>query len=132
MYTEENVNTPTQNATSRIRYEIEDAFIRIGIPSNLKGWDYTVSAITMVVVDRNVIHSITAGMYRALAEIYNTSHTCVERGICHLIETAYERGNQSELEKCVGYANPKTGKLANSEFISNFAKHIWYKIYGYN
>ena len=67
---EENI---PQNAPSRIRYEIETALIRIGVPSNIKGWDYTVSAICMVVQDRNAIHTVTYGMYRDIAAAYGTS-----------------------------------------------------------
>lgn len=127
---EEKVNdTPSVN---KIRYEIEAAFIQIGIPNSLIGYMYTVDAISMVVLDRNAINSITLGIYGDLAARHNTSRSRVERAIRHLIETAYERGDTEKLEEYVGYPNAKSGKLANGEFIANFARTIWYKIYGYN
>ena len=112
-----------------IQYEIETALIAIGVPSSLIGFQYVVDAIGMVVKDRNAIHSITDGIYGDIAVKYNTTITCVERRIRHLIEVAYQRGNVKKLEEYVGYPNTKSGKLANGEFISNFARTVWYKVY---
>ena len=113
-----------------IRYEIETTLIRIGVPSSLIGFRYVVDAITMVVMDRNVINFITNGIYGDIAAKYNTSNKCVERRIRHMIDMAYERANMEKLETYVGYPNARTGKLTNGEFISNFARTVWYKVYG--
>ena len=113
----------------RIRYEIESAFAKIGIPCSLIGYDYVIEAITRVVLDRKQIHSITEGLYGGIAREFNTTPCRVERGIRHLVESAYLRGNVDELERCIGYANGHTGKHTNGEFIANFARYIRYKFY---
>jgi two-component system response regulator (stage 0 sporulation protein A) len=116
--------------TKRIRYEIESAFIRIGVPSSLIGYEYAITATTMVVLDKKAINSITKGIYGDVAAEYDTTPSRVERAIRHLIEVAYDRGNVDEIEKIVGYACSKTGKLTNGEFISNLARHICRNVYG--
>ena len=129
---EEKVTTSSVPSVNKIRYEIEAAFSQIGVPSSLAGYPYIVDAISMVVLNRSVINSITHGIYGELAERYYSTPGRVERVIRHVIETAYLRGNAEKLEEYVGCSNPKSGKLANGEFIANFARAIWYKVYGYN
>jgi two-component system response regulator (stage 0 sporulation protein A) len=114
----------------RIRYEIEAALIRCGMPCNNKGYDYVVEAILKVVLDMNAIHNVTTVLYPDIAKAYNTTPPRVERAIRHEIEVVYERGDVSEIEKYVGTADRNIGKARNSEFIANFARYIRHKAYG--
>lgn len=112
----------------KIRYEIESALIRIGIPSRLIGYDYLVTAISKVIIDRGMVRAITRGIYGEIAAENGISVSRVERAIRRLIEVMYERCDIDELEKYVGRSDARTGKLTNGVFIANFARTIYYKV----
>ncbi len=59
-----------------------------GIRCNLKGFNYLREAITMVVKDERVIHSITRVLYPTIAQNHNDTPSRVERAIRHAIESA--------------------------------------------
>ena len=114
----------------QIRYEIELAMNRCGIPGNLIGYEYIIEAVYMAFKDRSTVYAITSVMYPGLAKTFNTTPSRVERAIRHAIESTYQRGNMDALEEYIGCSSSFKGKATNREFIVNLYRKIRHKIYG--
>ena len=97
----------------------------IGMPANIKGYQYVREAIILTIKDVSMINAVTKELYPAVAKRYNTTSSCVERSIRHAIEVAWERGDLDALQRFFGYtvSNSK-GKPTNSEFIAMIADHL--------
>ena len=58
------------------------AFLReMGVPANIRGYEYMTEAINMAAADRTVIHSLTKTLYPSIAEIFQTTPSRVERAM---------------------------------------------------
>jgi len=105
-------------ATERA-YAISAFFIKIGLYSNLKGFDYLIEAVEEVFKDSRMMHSLTKELYPKLAERFQTTIGGIERGIRNAIDIVCDRG------KLCGVANvyyggnfSKNERPTNGEFIS--------------
>ena len=65
---------------------------QLGIRSNIKGYNYIKTAITLAYNDSTILESVTKRLYPDIAKIYNTTASRVERAIRHAIETAWMNG----------------------------------------
>ena len=65
----------------------------LGMPSNIKGFQYITCAILMVYEDPNLIGQITKKLYPYISLKYNTSAAGVERNIRHSIDISWLRGD---------------------------------------
>ncbi len=104
---------------------ISNIFISIGIPPNIKGYNYLREGIKMAVTDPHVINNVTKGLYPVIAEKYLTSASKVERAIRHAIEVAWNRGRIDAINAIFGarvYIG--TEKPTNSEFIALVADKL--------
>ena len=99
-----------ENKVTRIMREI-------GIPANLKGYEYLRCAIIMVHDDRKCIEKVTKVLYPTIAKKYKTTNYRVERAIRHAIEVAFTHGDQEKLYKYCTCSCHK-GKPTNREFIA--------------
>ena len=91
----------------------------IGIPANIKGYQYIRDAIMFTVYEPELISAVTKQLYPKIAKKNNTSASRVERAIRHAIEVACVRGNEEALYRIFGYTvNGSKGKPTNSEFIA--------------
>ena len=95
---------------------------QIGIPANLKGYNYTRTAIMLAVEDFTLIDRMTKGLYPAVAEVHNTTPTRVERAIRHSVDAAWER---RALQNMFPH-----GKPINSELIATLADKIRLEVKG--
>ncbi len=97
----------------------------VGVPANIKGYQYLRDAIIMSINDTELINAVTKQLYPKVAQKHNTSPSRVERAIRHAIEVACVRGNEEELYRLFGYTvdNAK-GKPTNSEFIAMIADKL--------
>ncbi|MCL2081059.1 MAG: sporulation transcription factor Spo0A [Oscillospiraceae bacterium] len=97
----------------------------VGIPAHIKGYRYTREAIMTVIREPDIINCVTKQLYPAVAAVYNTTPSRVERAIRHAIEVAWDRGDVDTLNKIFGYtvSNDK-GKPTNSEFIAMIADRL--------
>ena len=97
----------------------------IGVPANIKGYQYIRDAIIYSVYEPELISAVTKQLYPKVAKKNNTSPSRVERAIRHAIEVACTRGNEELLYRLFGYtvSNSK-GKPTNSEFIAMIADKI--------
>ena len=104
---------------------IQRTLNQIGVPHNLKGYLYIVSAIEKCIEDRNKINHIVKGLYTEIAEENEDTVMRVERAMRHAIEVSWERGNTVVINKMFGYTiSNKKGKPTNSEFIAYLTDFI--------
>lgn len=104
---------------------ISNIFISIGIPPNIKGYNYLREGIKMAVVDPHVMNNVTKELYPVIAERYATTASKVERAIRHAIEVAWNRGRVEAINAIFGarvYIG--TEKPTNSEFIALVADKL--------
>ena len=114
----------------KLDYEITKLFIDIGIPANLKGYNYLKSAIIECVYNHHQIDYMTKELYPLIGMKYDCSGMSVERSMRTAIRVAVERGNEKTLDKLFGHTisiykdNP-----TNSEFISIIAEKLRLKLF---
>lgn len=140
-YTSKNVldviNTFLPNSQKRekemlkkIDYEITKLFIDIGIPANLKGYNYLKTAIIECIYNHHQIDFMTKELYPLIGLKYDCSGMSVERSMRTAIRVAVERGNEKTLDSLFGHTisiykdNP-----TNSEFISIIAEKLRLKLF---
>ena len=97
----------------------------VGVPANIKGYQYLRDAIIMSIRDTELINAVTKQLYPKVAQRHQTSASRVERAIRHAIEVACMRGNEEVLYHLFGYTvNNAKGKPTNSEFIAMIADKL--------
>lgn len=97
----------------------------VGVPANIKGYQYIRDAIIYTVYEQELISAVTKQLYPKVAKKNATSPSRVERAIRHAIEVACVRGNEEALYRLFGYTVSNTkGKPTNSEFIAMIADKI--------
>lgn len=97
----------------------------LGMPPHIKGYLYSIEAITMAVNDYSIMSSVTKEMYPTIAKTYDTTPSRVERAIRHATEVTWCKGNFEFQQEILGYViDPKKGKPTNSEFIAGVADRI--------
>ncbi len=108
-----------------IENKINRLFNDLGMPANLKGYEYLKEAIKMVLDDISSINSIYKSIYANIALTFNTTPARVERAIRNAIEATWDRGNHNLINsifeskvKCF-YMRP-----ANSDFIIMVVDYI--------
>lgn len=97
----------------------------LGIPANIRGYVFLRDAIQMVIEEIGLMGNLSKTLYPRIAERYDTTPNCVERGIRHAIEVAWNRGNIDLLNKLFGHTIDRDkGKLTNSGFIAILADKL--------
>ena len=120
--TEKNLNHRIDNT---IESDVTDIIRDIGIPANIKGYQYIREGIIMAVHDVNMLNYITKLLYPTIAKKYKTTSSSVERAIRHAIEVAWSRGQIDTINDLFGYTvNAGKGKPTNSEFIALIADKL--------
>ena len=104
------VDSPSSFAINMLR--------KIGTPSNLKGSTYLKQAIIMGIESRELLDSMTKGLYPAIAKKYDTNPACVERAIRHAIGKTWDKGDGSGFFSTMGFTKPKDAKPTNSAVIT--------------
>ena len=108
-----------------IEISVTNTIHSVGVPANIKGYQYLRDAIIMSIKDTELINAVTKQLYPKVANRHNTSPSRVERAIRHAIEVACIRGNEDELYNLFGYTvNNNKGKPTNSEFIAMIADKL--------
>lgn len=97
----------------------------LGVPSNIKGYDYLREAIVMVYNDPMCARSITKNLYPAIASKFDSTVIRVERVIRHAITISWMRGDINLIEELFGYSiNSEKDKPTNSEYIMTLADQL--------
>ncbi len=97
----------------------------LGIPSNIKGYQYIRDAINLVYDNPSLIGGITKELYPEIGKKYNATVTRVERAIRHAIEVSWNRGDWDSMEEIFGHSvDIDRAKPTNSEFIVTIADKL--------
>ena len=122
---EERVEGAEECGAETLDDQITNLFLTLGIPANIKGYQYLREAVRMVVENRDVINRITKELYPGVAKRFDTSASKVERAMRHAIEVAWSRGRLDAVNKMYGYkVFDVMDKPTNGEFISCVAEKI--------
>lgn len=110
---------------AKLRKQITEIMIDMGVPAHLKGYHYLRTAIIITKQDMEVVGSVTKLLYPEIARIYKTTEQKVERAIRNAIEVSWERGNVKTFEDLFGYS-VQSGQCrpTNSEYIAQIADRI--------
>lgn len=105
--------------------KVTEILHQIGIPAHIKGYQYLRQAIMMVVEEVEMLGSVTKVLYPAIAEVFETTPSRVERAIRHAIEVAWSRNSIEIIKQFFGYTiDMEKGKPTNSEFIAMMADRL--------
>ena len=106
-------------------YQIRQILLELGTPDHLVGHPYVVEAVLMAVENRYYINNITFGLYPQIAAKFDTTASRVERGIRHLIEVTWTRGDMDILCRYFGNTvSPDRGKPTNGEFLARLTNVV--------
>ena len=119
----------SESADCDIDYNLERRIVEVlkdlGVPTNLKGYDYLRDAIYMCVEDKTILRRVTGRLYPELAKRYDTTPVRVERAIRHAIEVAWDRGDWDVFKRYFGNTiSSSKARATNSEFISCVANQL--------
>lgn len=90
----------------------------LGVPSQIKGYQYLREGILMLYRSSEFIGGITRSLYPEIAKRYNTTASRVERAIRHAIEVSWNRGDYQMMNKLFGHSiDFDRSKPTNSEFL---------------
>lgn len=102
--------------------EITQVMLALGIPANIKGYQYLREGIRLSMDDMEMVNYITKMLYPSIAKRYNTTSSRVERSIRHAIDVAWNRGSIEHMDQIFGYpVYFQREKPTNSEFIALIA-----------
>ncbi len=90
-----------------------------GIPANMLGFSYIVTALELIALDPDYLNHITKGLYVDVAKKCSSTAARVERNIRHAIEIGFLKGDLEEIEKifhCSSYSDK--GAPTNSKFLA--------------
>ena len=108
-----------------LRQKVSVCLKRLGISPRLRGYRYLVEGILLVMRDISILDRCTSVLYPYLGKIFHSTPERVERCMRYSIETAFERGNLSDIEQVFGYTvDVSKGKPTNSQFMAMVADHL--------
>lgn len=99
---------------------IQKLLMQIGIPANMLGFSYIVTALELIALNPDYLNNITKGLYTDVAKKCSSTSARVERNIRHAIEIGFLKGNLEEIEKIFhssSYSNK--GAPTNSKFLAD-------------
>lgn len=106
-------------------HEVTQVLLELGIPTNVKGYQYVREGILIAIRDISMLHYITKCIYPSIALKYDATPGSVERAIRNAIEICFTRGGGDILYKTFGNAiDVDKGKVTNSEFIGVIADKL--------
>ena len=119
----------TKQAMIRDSAEIKelatDALYELKVPAHLKGFQYLLEAITLVVADMDLVNALSKVLYPVVAERFHTTPQRVAHAIRYAIAITWDLGDVDALFHWFGYTlNPCAGKTTNSEFIAMIADTV--------
>ena len=104
---------------------IDSVFLELGIPQNVKGYDYLMAAVLLATDEPELIRAITRELYPRVADFFNTTTSCVERSMRHALELAWGNSEPRTLFKLFGHtAGATKSKPTNSNFIATMANKL--------
>ncbi len=119
------VSVKHQQRRHQVEREVAHQLSTLGVPPHFKGYLYLQDAVTLVVLEPELLSAVTKELYPAVARMRNTSAHKVERAIRHAIESTWVRGNLAFIDRLFAYTvDAEKGKPTNSSFIARLADHV--------
>ena len=98
---------------------------RLGMPANLKGYQYVKQALLLCLKDNDYYLHTTSKLYPHLAKAFNTKESCIEKAIRNAIELSWCRGDVDEQDKIFGYTIDRNkGRPTNGEFFAQLINYL--------
>lgn len=111
----------SQDKISRVR----TFFSKIGLYSNLVGYDYLLEAVNGAVKDPASLKNLSVNVYPRIAEQHNTSAKCVERGIRNAIDVVVSRGRLTDVaNRDYGAYFGKYERMTNGRFLAFVVQNV--------
>jgi hypothetical protein len=111
--------------TSLLEKQVTSIIYELGIPLNIKGCSYLREAIIMTVNNPDIIYALTKELYPAVADIFDTTASRVDRGIRYAITVAWQRMDTDVMKE---YFSQRLSfsmtKPTNSEFIATISDRL--------
>lgn len=105
--------------------EARDVFLELGAPDHLVGHPYAVWALVLIHQDSHLLLNLSQELYPMVAETYKTTPSGVERGIRHLVDEIWIRGDEKVLQRYFGNTvSIHRGKPTNAEFLARLSNVI--------
>ena len=125
-----NSKIPPDDANDQIKIRIVELLKKLGVPSNIKGYNYLIVAIMQMLKNPEEASKMTKVLYPAIAKEFNTTPSRVGRSIRHAIETSFAYAfcfNRDLINDIFGCAwNSNKEKPTNSQFIVAVTEFIRY------
>lgn len=119
------VDTAPPSDEARIRTAVRRILIKIGCPCNLKGYDFLVDAVSIVVANPKAIRNIVKGLYTDIGRPFGDNASRVERCIRGTIEAAFNNVTDDYLYELFGNTvSAEKGRPTTSQFISLVANEV--------
>ncbi len=107
-----------KKVSHEIQMRVTDLLHTLGVPSQIKGYQYLREGILMLYQSTGLIGGITKEVYPEIAIRYNTTASRVERAIRHAIEVSWNRADYNTMNKIFGHSiDYDRAKPTNSEFM---------------
>ena len=104
--------------------KISKALKELGIPANIKGYQYIRCAVELAIEDAKYMRR-TTDLYCEVGKMFNDKYPNVERAIRHAIEMSWNRANVEFVNELFGYTvDANKGKPTNGEFIATVVDYI--------
>lgn len=117
--------TSTPNQQAILENEVTKLLHQLGMPANVKGYNYLRCAILIAYKNPDISGQVTKFLYPEVARTFHTTSTRVERAMRHAIIIAWTRGNPMVIEEIfkntIAYNKDKP---TNSEFIALLADRL--------
>lgn len=109
---------------------VDSAFLVLGIPQNVRGYDYLMAAVLFATDEPEVVQAMTKKLYPRIAGLFNTTTSRVERSMRHALELTWSNSEPRTLFNLFGYTvNSAKDKPTNGNFIavmSNKLRRAYY------
>ena len=96
----------------------------LGVPSHLKGYKYLSLGVSMVYTDHTMIRSVTTGLYRSIAERYDTTASCVERDMRTALKSAVTSGRLIRFDSYFASILTASNRISARNFIAIISEKL--------
>ena len=93
---------PQAAAPAACGEQISSVLLALGMPANLKGFQYLVEAVRLTVLEPGYLTRLTTSLYPAVAERFSATASTVERAIRHAIDATWQRGRVEQINQFFG------------------------------
>lgn len=94
MLTYQDTNGIKQAVSFRVNTTLmHKLLLHIGVPAHLYGYGFIIYALELILLDPDLLHHVTKGLYIDVAQKFNTNPSRVERAIRHAISVAWLHGD---------------------------------------